>query len=399
MATVEVVGVSKGYPLHATGWQRLRSLLVPRCPQPQPIHWALRDISFEVPDGATLGVIGDNGAGKSTLLSVVAGIVQPTEGTVRVRGRVGTLMELGAGFNPEFTGRENVHLGGAVLGFSEAQVRALLPEIEAFAELGESIDRPVKTYSSGMYVRLAFALATSVNPDLLVIDEVLAVGDQYFQKKCIDRIAAFQRAGKAMLFCSHHLYYIRQLCDRALWLRDGRVAAAGAAEEVVDAYQTYLRARQTTAVPAEARSSHASQFAHVTGVFVTDERGMPCTQCTTGDTVWIRIRFQVDTPGRPVHVGVHIARNDQVECVATGTHFTDVRPVVEGTRGSVALRLKQLPLLPGLYHISVGLLDEHGLHVYDLRHAAVELVVISQRRESGVFLPDYEWVTPDVTAG
>jgi lipopolysaccharide transport system ATP-binding protein len=363
------------------------------------MHWALRDVSFEVPAGSTLGVIGDNGAGKSTLLGVVAGIVQPTQGTVRIEGRVATLMELGAGFNPEFTGRENVHMGGAVLGLTRQQLSAVLPDIEAFAELGEFLDRPVKTYSAGMYVRLAFALATSVDPDILVVDEVLAVGDQYFQKKCVDRIEAFRRAGKTMVFCSHHLYYIRQICDRALWLREGRVAGQGPAEEIVDAYQTYLRARQASAPPLPRHIAAADQPAEVTEVLVTDERGVPRTQFSTGDTVWIRVRFRVDAPGRIVHVGVHIARNDQVECVATGTHFTEVTPAVEGTRGSVALRLKQLPLLAGLYHVSVGLLDEHGLHIYDLRHSIAELIVTSRRRESGIFLPDYEWVTPDVDAG
>jgi ABC-type polysaccharide/polyol phosphate transport system ATPase subunit len=399
MAAIEVAGVSKGYPLEATRWQRLRSLLRPRQPVAGPMHWALRDVSFEVPAGSTLGVIGDNGAGKSTLLGVVAGIVQPTHGTVRLQGRVATLMELGAGFNPDFTGRENVLMGGAVLGLRRSQLNVLLPDIESFAELGEFLDRPVKTYSAGMYVRLAFALATSVDPDILVVDEVLAVGDQYFQKKCVDRIAAFRRAGKTLVFCSHHLYYVRQMCDRAVWLHEGRVAGQGPAEEVVDAYQTYLRARQGGAAAAARRVGAGAQPAEVTEVRITDERGAPHTQFSTGDTVWIRVRFRVDAPGRVVHVGVHIARNDQVECVATGTHFSDVTPAVEGTRGSVALRLKQLPLLAGLYHVSVGLLDEHGLHIYDLRHSIAELVVTSGRRESGVFLADYEWVTPDVDAG
>ena len=394
MAIVEASHLSKGYPLYPRQWHRLRSLLLGGQRSAGPVHWALRDVSFEVPAGSTLGVIGDNGAGKSTLLSIVAGIVQPTEGTVRLRGRVATLMELGAGFNPEFTGRENVSMGGAVLGFSPEQMDHLFPTIEAFAELGEFIDRPVRTYSSGMYVRLAFALATSVDPDILVVDEVLAVGDQYFQKKCIDRIEEFRRADKAMVFCSHHLYYIRQICDQVLWLREGHVERLGPSAEVVDGYQTYLRARQGEA-PTPAAGHRAETPARVIRVSVTDESGVVRGQFSTGETVCIRVRFEVDEPGRPVHVGVHIARNDQVECLATGTHFALVTPVVEGNRGSVALRLKQLPLLSGLYYVSTALLDEHGLHPYDLRHAIAEFVVTSSRRESGVFLPDYEWVTPD----
>lgn len=394
MAVIEAAHLSKGYPLYRRRWDRLRDLLLAGRRDAGAIFWALRDVSFEVPAGATLGVIGDNGAGKSTLLSIVAGIVRPTEGEIRVRGRVAALMELGAGFNPDFTGRENVYMGGAVMGYSRAQMDRLFPAIEAFAELGEFVDRPVKTYSSGMYVRLAFSLAVTVDPNILVVDEVLAVGDQYFQKKCIDRIEGFRRAGKTMLFCSHHLYYIRQICDQALWLREGRVEALGPASEVADAYQTYVRSRQAQqALRAPQRPGGAT--ARILSVTVADERGVARGQFMTGETALVRVRFEVEDPGRPVHVGVHIARNDQVECLATATHFGQVTPIVEGTTGSVALRLKQVPLLSGLYEVSVALLDEHGLHLYDARHAAAEFIVTSTRRESGLFLPDYEWVTPD----
>lgn len=397
MAVVEASHLSKAYPLYHRRWDRLRDLLLPGRRRAEATFWALRDVSFQVPAGTTLGVIGDNGAGKSTLLSIAAGIIRPTAGEIRVRGRVATLMELGAGFNPEFTGRENVYMGGAVMGYSRAQMDRLLPAIEAFAELGEFIDRPVKTYSSGMYVRLAFSLAVTVDPDILVVDEVLAVGDQYFQKRCVDRIEEFRRAGKTMLFCSHHLYYIRQICDQALWLRDGRVEALGPASEVADAYQTYVRSRQSQEA-FRAPQGPSRPMARILSVMVTDERGAPRGQFVTGETALVRVRFEVDDPERPVHVGVHIARNDQVECLATATHFGRVTPIVEGTTGSVALRLKQLPLLSGLYEVSVALLDEHGLHLYDARHAAAELVVTSTRSESGLFLPDYEWVTPDLDA-
>lgn len=397
MAAIEVSHISKGYPLYHRRRDRVRDLLLPGRRDAGTTFWALRDVSFQVSPGSTLGVVGDNGAGKSTLLSIAAGIVRPTEGEIHVRGRVATLMELGAGFNPDFTGRENVYMGGAVMGYSKAQMDRLLPAIEAFAELGEFFDRPVKIYSSGMYVRLAFALAVTVDPDILVVDEVLAVGDQYFQKKCIDRIEEFRRAGKTMLFCSHHLYYIRQICDQALWLRDGRVEMLGPASEVAEAYQTYVRSRRAQET-LRAPQGPDRAMARILSVTVTDERGGARGQFVTGETALVRVRFEVDDPGRAVHVGVHIARNDQVECLATATHFGQVTPIVEGTTGSVALRLKQLPLLSGLYEVSVALLDEHGLHLYDARHATAEFVVISTRRESGLFLPDYEWVTPDLDA-
>lgn len=190
-------------------------------------HWALKDVGFELHRGQCLGVIGDNGAGKSTLLKVLAGTLQPSSGRLSRSGRVTAILELGAGFHPDFSGRENLAFAGALIGLSDIESHDLTDEIIAFSELGAAIDRPVKTYSSGMVVRLAFALVTAVQPEVLIIDEALAVGDQHFQRKCVQRIETFRKDGCAILFCSHSLYHVRQLCDRTLWLDHGTVQALG----------------------------------------------------------------------------------------------------------------------------------------------------------------------------
>ncbi|MEJ2082606.1 MAG: polysaccharide ABC transporter ATP-binding protein, partial [Acidobacteriota bacterium] len=208
---------------------------------PQTLIRALEDVSFEIRQGESFGVVGDNGAGKSTLLKILTGTAVPNQGEVRVEGNVAALLELGVGFHLDFTGRENIYFTGAVMGLAREEVREREEEIIAFSELEEFIDQPVKTYSSGMYVRLGFAVATGFDFAVLIIDEALAVGDQRFQKKCTDRILGFKKEGKTILFCSHNLYQVRTLCGRALWLHRGRPMAIGPASEVVEAYNAFTR--------------------------------------------------------------------------------------------------------------------------------------------------------------
>ena len=237
--TVQDLG--KEYRLYASPRQRLKALLTGRTYHRS--HWALQGVSFELHRGQCLGVIGDNGAGKSSLLKMKAGTMQPSVGRIARVGRVTAILELGAGFHPDFSGRDNLYFGGSLIGISSAEMERLEASIIEFSELGDAIDRPVKTYSSGMSVRLAFALVTAVEPEVLIIDEALAVGDQHFQKKCIERIMAFRKSGCTILFCSHSPYHIRHLCDVALWLDGGQVKAFGATEPVLGAYEMHTRLR------------------------------------------------------------------------------------------------------------------------------------------------------------
>src|SRR6476661_6976181 len=244
---VRVERVCKTYRLYDKPSDRLKELFLRR-PRHRGFR-ALTDVYFELARGGALGLIGENGAGKSTLLKIVAGTTQPTSGSVERRGVVASILELGMGFHPEFTGRENARMNAALLGLTGPQIRARLPEIRDFAELADFFDRPVRTYSSGMALRLAFAVATHADADILIVDEALAVGDGYFQKKSIDRITDFQKAGGTLLFCSHALYYVALLCDQAIWLKQGMVAAAGPALNVVRAYEMFLQEKERERLP------------------------------------------------------------------------------------------------------------------------------------------------------
>jgi ABC-type polysaccharide/polyol phosphate transport system ATPase subunit len=248
MDAVTVENVSKNYRIYAKPSHRLRELLF----RQRKLHrdfWALKRVSFKVRRSSTFGVIGENGSGKSTLLQIIAGTLQPTEGTIGLNGRVAALLELGAGFNPEFTGRENVFLNGAILGLSQQQIAAKLPEIERFAEIGSFIDQPVKTYSSGMYVRLAFAISINVDPEILLVDESLSVGDVYFQQRCMWKIRQMKLAGKTILFVSHDLAAVKNLCDTALWLEQGEIKMMGEPEAVVSRYLAAMTRRRDPYVP------------------------------------------------------------------------------------------------------------------------------------------------------
>jgi len=231
---IEAQGLTKNYQVYRRPFDRLKESALRR-----PCHdriEALTDVTFEVPEGGTLGIIGENGAGKSTLLKILAGTVRPTSGHLVNRGRVAALLELGSGFHPEFSGRQNIYLNAALLGLKEKEIREREASIIAFSELENAIDRPVKTYSSGMYVRLAFSIATSVDPQILIIDEALSVGDQRFQQKCVDRMMNFRNANKTLIICTHSMYMINELCSHTLWLKNGRTCLLGKTSSVVSSY-------------------------------------------------------------------------------------------------------------------------------------------------------------------
>ncbi|MBI4463312.1 MAG: ABC transporter ATP-binding protein [Acidobacteria bacterium] len=245
MGAIRLRGVSKSYPIYDRPTDRLKELLSWSRRSYHRDFWALRDVSLEIPQGTTYGLIGENGSGKSTVLQLIAGILKPSTGMVDVGGRVSALLELGSGFNPEFTGRENAFLNGAILGFSRQQMERLYPEIESFAEIGEFIHQPVKTYSSGMMVRLAFAVAISVEPDILLVDEALAVGDIYFRQRCMRKIHELRRRGVTIVFVSHSMVDIKSLAQEVAWLEAGRVVEVGEPDRVVSKYLAAMVSKDT----------------------------------------------------------------------------------------------------------------------------------------------------------
>lgn len=392
MYAVEAQNLSKTYRIYADPKDRLKEYLFRGRRTYHQEFCALRDVSFRAQVGSTVGLIGDNGAGKSTLLQLVAGTLRPTSGTVRLQGRVSTILELGSGFNLEFTGRENVFMSGAIMGIGQREMERRFPEIAAFAEIGEFIDRPVKMYSTGMFLRLAFAVVTSVDPDVLIIDEALSVGDQYFTKKCIDRIERFRKAGKTILFCSHGLYQVRLICDHAIWLHLGQVAAQGEAPGVIDAYENYVREREARSVspPEVAEEAGPRAFPWISRVTVSDEGDdRPRDQFTMGDDVEVKVWYRVPSPPTPIHVGIIVNRNDGIQCFGTGTHFSGAEPPPRS--GLVCLLLPKLNLLSGEYDVSVYLLDETGLHIYDQRLRGVKFKVSETLQALGVCHLEHRW--------
>ena len=370
---LQVQGLGKEYRLYTTPRSRLKALLTGR--PTHRSHWALQGVSFALRRGQCLGVIGNNGAGKSSLLKMLAGTMHPSTGTLGRHGRVTAILELGAGFHPDFTGRDNLYFGGSLIGIDAATMRTLEAQIIAFSELGEAIDRPVKTYSSGMAVRLAFALVTAVEPDLLIIDEALAVGDQHFQKKCVERIEQFRSNGCTILFCSHSLYHVRQLCDQALWLDKGTQRAFGPTEEVLAAYEAFVRAQDGDTPLADAAlpsgvsapresGSPAPGQAGIVSVHVAhlDDSPVPLLQ---SPDLELTVVAQAP-PGECPSIAMMLEQAHGVGVTSTSTQKAGVAPRSLGNGlWQARVRFPALSVHTGEYSISVYLFDSQGLVVYE----------------------------------
>lgn len=410
---VEVRGVSKRFTLHH---ERRRSfqehaINLFRRGGASEQFWAVEDVSFTVEQGRSFGIVGENGSGKSTLLKLVSRVLRPTSGSIAVHGRLAALLELGAGFHPDLTGSENIYLNASLLGFSKQEIARRFDAIVDFAELDRFIDTPLKHYSSGMTVRLGFAIAINSDPDILITDEVLSVGDEAFQRKCIDRIDDLMRHGKTIILVSHGLDLVRYVCQDAIWMDHGRIRAAGTSLEVIDAYLDYAnqkdRARrgegEALAVEAgvEAMRRWGSREVEVTAVELLDHRGRVTSVVETGEAATVRISYvahqRVPRPlfGVAIHYGDHIHLNGPN--TKTGGLTIDQ---VEGP-GTVEYRIRALPLLRGLYHLSAAIYDEHGLHAYD-HHDRLYPFHVQQRlvRENyGMVWVDADWAHLPVAQG
>jgi len=325
-----VQNVSKRYRLYGAPFERIRELNPFR---KTPLHrdfWALRDISFEVGRGEVVSLVGPNGCGKSTLLQVIAGILQPTTGRVVARGRIAALLELGAGFNPEFTGRENVLINGEIMGIHRQEMARNLAAIEAFAEIGEFIDRPVKEYSSGMYVRLAFSTAIHVNPDILIVDEALAVGDAVFANRCIRKFEDLRERKTTVLFVSHDLGLVKQLSDRAIFLLDGRIEAEGEPKHVIDRYIGLVLERQKAFDQRENRAilpashRHGDGSSEIIDVALLDAAGRDCRAVESGDRVTVRVRAAFNNERAEPMVGILIRNRIGMDIYGTNTRIEQI---------------------------------------------------------------------------
>lgn len=329
MGTITVSGLGKAYKQYPTRWSRLAEWLLPFAGQRHQLKWVLQDIGFTVKPGRALGIIGINGAGKSTLLKMITGTTQPSTGTVHITGRVAALLELGMGFHPDFTGRQNAVMAGQLLGIAMEDIHRLMPEIEAFAEIGDYIDQPVRVYSSGMQMRLAFSVATAVRPDVLIVDEALSVGDAYFQHKSFDRIRAFREQGTTLLLVSHDKAAIQSICDEAILLNGGRLAMRGEPEAVMDYYNALIAEKENSTVRQHETQDGRIQTvsgtgeATVSGIRLLNAKGEPIEVAAVGEPVTLEIKVAVQRDVDVLILGYMIKDRLGQPVFGTNTHHLD----------------------------------------------------------------------------
>jgi ABC-type polysaccharide/polyol phosphate transport system ATPase subunit len=398
-AAIRVSNLSKCYQIYDQPRDRLKQSLLPRLRRLIGLHphhyyrefWALRDVSIAVGRGETVGIIGRNGSGKSTLLQMICGTLTPTGGRVETSGRVAALLELGAGFNPEFTGRENIYMNAAILGLRKSEIDSKYAQITAFADIGDFVEQPVKTYSSGMYVRLAFAVAIHVDPEILIIDEALAVGDIQFQMKCIARMEEIRARGTTILFVSHALEQVKRFCASAIWLENGVIRLAGEANYVTDQYRdTCLAALLPSPSSHDARQSAVQQGtpAVVKSVQVSAEQLAPF------DALTVRVSYTIGGQALPkLLLGVAIRDAKGTYIFGPNTHLDQVCiPHSPGTH-VVDYVIPRLPLLTGSYILDVGLFTDGGLVCLDYLGAAGRVCVTAGYFSEGLVYIDHEWRT------
>ena len=433
---IRVLQMSKCYHMYAQPGDRLKQAFAYLASQLFGLQttpyfrefWSLKDVSFEVKKGETLGIIGRNGAGKSTLLQILCGTLTPTSGTVQTYGRVAALLELGAGFNPEFTGRENIVMNASVLGLTDLEIKDRLEDIIAFADIGPFIDQPVKTYSSGMYVRLAFSIATSVDPDILVIDEALSVGDGSFARKSFDRIIALRDAGKTILFCSHSLYQVEAICDRVVWLDGGQVQVMGEPAKAIVAYNAMLSklssnggsgfqaqmgvskvSSLTSSSASLNETEHTDQAGHTAQAEVVQApAGMAYIKRVTvrsdgldgkdlqvssrKSLVQIQLDFLSDVNLPAPSVAVVITDSEGREIASAGTVNDKVLLQISANGdGSALISYEHFPLLKGVYWVNVLLMCEKGIHIYEPAEKVAKLTVHQSDSEIGIVSLPHSW--------
>ena len=439
MPAIELTNVTKVYRKYARRKQfaTLKSALLKgsliQDLQPEETFPALQGVSFAVPAGRTCGVIGRNGSGKSTALKLVAGISKPTSGTVQVKGRISALIELGAGFHPEISGRENVFINGIMLGLTKREISRRFDEIVEFAELQDFIDAPVKTYSSGMYMRLGFAVAIHVDPDVLLVDEVLAVGDAGFTHKCLDKFGEFKRRGRTILLVTHSLDLVERFCDEALWLDGGRVRGSGDPRRVVGAYLTDVgkseerelarteeraQAEQLDAVSASQDAGGGGQGAappatiddmtrqdegrwgsrevEITGVTLKDAGGQVSHIFQSGEPMSIHLAVRAHEPNTDFVFGIGLYSAEGVNCYGTNTHLEDFTPGQIHGEGEVTFAIDALDLVEGTYKLDVAVHKLDG-YPYDYHRLLYTFRVKSRSKEVGIYRPAHRWqFTPNI---
>lgn len=390
MFALEIRNISKEYKLYHRPLDRLKEILL-RKPCHQSFQ-AIENISFALPQGGILGVIGDNGAGKSTLLKLLTGTLVPSSGQIIKRGRIAALLELGTGFHPELSGRQNIYLNASLLGLTEEEIKQREADIIAFSELEEFIDRPIKTYSSGMYVRLAFSIATSVDPDILIIDEALSVGDAHFQKKCIERMMQFKEHGKTILFCSHSLYLVRELCNQTIWLEHGKMQQIGESAEVISAYLAFLDQKDQVASQTTVNPIFHTPEVKITHVEITNHKNELLENLTKFEHLLIIIHTNTKNDlNIKGHLGVIVEKPDGQVIFVASTKHSNLPALSFNNSQQWQLEIPKLLLISGNYRFKVAVADEPVLRFID-EYSSKFYTVVSEYPEFGLLWMEHQWL-------
>lgn len=395
-----VNNLNKDFRIYDSPQDRLWELIL-RKPRHKLYH-VLSDISFAVPDGKSLGIIGDNGAGKSTLLKLLVGTLQPSSGEIQMDGQVAALLELGAGFHPEFTGRRNIYLNASLLGVPDDNIAELEQDIIQFSELDYFIDRPVKTYSSGMFVRLAFSIATMVRPDILVIDEALSVGDMAFQRKCVERMNQFRAEQKTMVFCSHSMFHIQELCDTAIWIDKGKIREIGDSDKVVGHYEDFCNSKKSyntirDDLPDEleqqaAEEEPALQDCRINSLTIKDMDGNEIDELEALSDIRLEMEVEVLKDGIMGNFGFAFMKSAEEPLASFLTpDVEDVNkgPFRKGDCFTVSLVVKSLAVRVGEFYVLCGLADESGLLWYETKFS--KLLSVKANKGVGPIIMDSTW--------
>ncbi len=378
---IELHGISKSFRLYHDVNYTLKERIINWRKRGYDLFWALRDIDLVVPKGRTLSIIGPNGSGKSTLLRLMTRIMSPNTGTITTHGSIAALLELGAGFHPDLTGRENIYLNGSVLGFRRRDLEVLLPEIVEFSELGPFIDNQVKNYSSGMYVRLGFSIAINLNPDILLIDEVLAVGDEAFQTKCLNRLSKMQQEGKTIVLVTHNTDIAAAFSNRMLWLEKGRMKMLGDPKEVADAYRVAMRVSPVG-------SEFGTREASITSLDIIDGEGKPSMEFRTGDAMTLRVGYEAKRRIEDPVFGFGIYNQMGLMVYGTNTRLRGINiPFIEG-KGRVDFHTPALPMLDGRYHVSAAIHTRDEMTNYHWMDKMYYFDVTSPGEDAGFLIMD-----------
>jgi ABC-type polysaccharide/polyol phosphate transport system ATPase subunit len=376
-AAIVVDDVSKRFRLYKDRSSSLKQLVTKRTRSRYDEFWALRDVSFTVEHGTSFGLVGHNGSGKSTMLRLLAKIHRPTSGTISTHGRISALLDLGAGFHPELSGRENVYLNGAILGFKRRDIDRIFDDIVDFSGLSEFIDSPVKVYSSGMYVRLGFSVAVHMDPEILMIDEVIAVGDEEFQRRCFDHMYKLRRDGVTIVLVSHSLALMQSICEEVVWFDHGRVLASGSPLEVIRQYVGRVDEAEGERISGteakRAPGSVGTGDIEVKGIELLGGDARPIAMATTAAPLVLRLHYDAHRPVDNPSFGIAIESESGVYLSALNTRLGGIETGTIVGSGHLDYTIPRMALMPGIYLLSVGVTDEHELHTFDYVHHYFEL--------------------------